>query len=425
MHVDAAEGMSGEAGKSPTPLRHPPFLRYLAGLLADVMGDQIWFIALAWAAARATDTATAGLIVAAGTVPRMLALLHAGVVVDRLGALRVAQAAQAIRVVTMLAAVLAAITSVPPVWLLVTLALVFGLADAMRLPASGALLPALLPADDLPVGQGLVSTGNRIASVLAGPAGGIALAMGGFSAAAGVNIALFTLAMLIFVTLRHRLGVAPPPAPEGERGVFAGLRYVVRHRTILMMLTVTTGLNLALVGPLNLGVVLHVEKQQWSPTSLGLIMGVFGAAAALGALSLSIYRPRRQQGRIGFLWSTTSAVAIMALGYAPGVLGVAAAAAIAGFALGPAGALLLGTVQATTQPEYLGRVMSLISFSSFGLTPIGLAGFGYIADSIGLPLAFLSAGGVVAVLSLAAAFTPVSHESPAPTPEAPSEMESA
>lgn len=425
MQVDAAAGTSGEAGKSRAPLRHPPFLRYLAGLLADVMGDQVWFIALAWAAARATDAATAGLIVAAGTVPRMLVLLHAGVVVDRLGALRVAQAAQAIRVATMLAAVLAALTSVPPVWLLVALALVFGLADAMRLPASGALLPAILPADDLPVGQGLVSTTNRVASVLAGPAAGVALAMGGFSAAAGVNTVLFALALLTFVTLRHRAGAAPPPVPAGEGGVLAGLRYVVRHRTILMMLTVTTGLNLALVGPLNLGVVLRVEQQRWSPTSLGIIMGVFGAAAALGALSLALYRPRQQQGRMGFLWSATSATAIMTLGYAPGVAGTAAAAAVAGFALGPAGALLLGTVQAATQPEYLGRVMSLISFSSFGLTPVGLAGFGYLADAIGLSLAFLGTGGVVAVLSLAAALMPISHESPVPSPQAPSEMESA
>jgi|GEM_PF-1540206 len=394
------------------PLRHPPFLRYLSGLTADVVGDQIWFIALAWAAAQAAAAGTAGLIVAAGTVPRMLALLHAGVVADRFGALRVAQAAQALRIIAMLGAVLTALTSVSSVGLLITLAVVFGLADALRLPATAALLPALLAADDLPPGQGLVATVNRIASVIAAPAAGAALTLGGFGAAVAVNAGLFVLALTAFATLRRHAGATSPSVEKHERGVLAGLRYVGRHYDILIMLIVATALNLALVGPLNLGVVLRVHQQQWSPASLAVIMGVFGSAAALGALSLSIYRPGRHVVRTGFLFSAVSAAGIMTLGYTPTVITSAAAAAIAGLALGPAGALLLGTVQARTDTKYLGRVMSLVSFSSFGLTPFGLAGFGYLVDGVDLSTAFLITGGAVAALSLAAVLAPLDNLAP-------------
>ena len=246
--------------------RLPHFQRYLFGLTADVVGDQVWFIALAWAATRAGDPATAGGVVSVGTIPRMLVFLPAGAVVDRFGALRVAQLAQLVRVVAMLATIGVAIAAPTSVPLLMALAVTFGLADALRLPAANAL--------------------------------------------------------------------------------------------------------------------------------------------PLGAVSLSVYRPRRRPVVAGLVWSAVSAVAIAALGFAGSLAVSAVIAAVGGSPWAQPGALLLGAVQATTASRYQGRVMSLVSFSSFGLTLIALAGFGYLANVTELPLAFLITGGSVAALTVAGAFAP-------------------
>lgn len=46
-------------------------------------GDAAWVIAVAWTAVQLTGATTAGLVVAAGTAPRALALLVGGVWADR------------------------------------------------------------------------------------------------------------------------------------------------------------------------------------------------------------------------------------------------------------------------------------------------------------------------------------------------------
>ncbi|MDI1462215.1 MFS transporter [Catellatospora sp. KI3] len=412
--VEAVESRAVEPRRG--AIRQPAFRRYLLGMTIDLIGDQAWFIALAWAAARTTDPGKASLIVAVGTVPRMLLLLPAGVLADRLGALRVAQGAQALRIAIMCCALAVALTRPSNVLLLGAVALVFGVGDALRLPAAGALPPALLAPRDLAQGQGLITTAGRIASVVAGPVAGLALTAAGFTGAVGIIVVLFLLAFLAFGTLRGKVDERERPASRAESSLLSGLQYIGRQRDVLIVLIVVTALNLALAGPLNLGVVLRIERSGWGPAALGLIIGVFGAAAALGALSLTVFEPRRSPVVVGFAWTAVSAASIAALGYTPDIVLSVLAVAVAGLALGPAGALLLGLVQARTDPDYRGRVMSLVSFSAFGLTPVALAGFGFLAQAIGLPQAFLASGGAVVLLALAGMLSPAMRALTLPEP---------
>src|SRR5690349_20499205 len=102
----------------------------------------------------------------------------------------------------MIAAVAVTLWQTHNIPLLMALALVFGIADAARMPAAGALPRWLLAPADLAKGQGLVATVGRVSSMLAGPAAGFALATGGATAAMLVNLALFTAALALFFTLR-------------------------------------------------------------------------------------------------------------------------------------------------------------------------------------------------------------------------------
>lgn len=390
---------------APGPLRQAPFRRYLSGLTADLIGDQIWFIALAWAATEMADAAMAGVVMAVATVPRLFLLLPAGVLVDRFGVLKMAQAAQAVRIATMAAAVTATLAGNPNVVVLIVLALVFGIADAGRLPAAGSLPPALLASEDLPSGQGLVSIAGRIATVVSGPAVAAGLVIGGFGAAAALNLALFALAFIAFRGLRSHLRVAAKPL-EGTTGVRAGLSYVVGHRPLLLILVVIAALNVALAGPLNIGIVLRIRQESWDPAALGLILGSFGLAAAIGAGVMAISRPVRAPVVWGLGLSALNAAAIGGLGLTPDLMSTMLVAAAAGLTVGPAGALLIGTVQATTDRAYLGRVMSVIGLATYGVAPISLAGFGLLTETVGLQAAFVVTGSVAAVVALAGMTAP-------------------
>ncbi len=391
----------GSAG----PWRHAPFRRYLFGLTADVIGDQIWFIALAWAATETADAATAGVVLAVATVPRLFLLLPAGVLVDRFGVLTIAQTAQAVRVATMAVVVTVSLAGPANVVALVVLALVFGIADAGRLPAASSLPPVMLAGEDLPRGQGLVSMAGRIATVVSGPAVAAGLAIGGLGAAAALNLALFALAFVAFRSLRSHLRV-PLEAPEGTAGLRAGLSYIAGHRQLRLLLVVIAALNVALAGPLNIGIVLRIRQESWDPAALGLILGAFGLAAAIGVGVMAISRPVHAPVVWGLGLAALNATAIGGLGLTPDLMSTTFVAAAAGLTVGPAGAFLIGTVQVATDRAYLGRVMSVISLATYGVAPIALAGFGLLTETVGLQAAFAVTGSAAALVALAGMTAP-------------------
>lgn len=402
---------SGQAALAPhLGLRGPRFLRYLGGYTADMIGDQVWFIALSWAAARAGDAGAAALVVAAGTVPRMLLLLPAGVAVDRLGALRVAQAAQVLRIAAMSGAVFVGLTQERNLVLLGVLALLFGIGDAARLPAATALPPFLLSTQDLPRGQGLLGTAGRLTTMMAGPAAGVALAVGGFTAAAGFTLLLCAVGLLAFLALGRVDAVGNSDDGPQKATLRDGLRYVTECRSVGLLLLVVTAQNLALTGPLNLGLVLRSQEEGWGPQAVGLLFGVFGAAAAIGALWLVKCQPRGRPALVGLGWGCLSALGLAGLGYAPDLVLAMPAVAVMGLALGPGSALLFGLIQAHTSRQYIGRVMSMTTFAAFGLTPVALIGFGSLAQVAGTSTSFSIASACVAISCLAGAATPSLRE---------------
>lgn len=397
----SAQGYVTEKGDRP-PLQVKGFRHFLCGLGADLTGDQIWFLALAWSATRAGGPDTASLVIAAGTVPRMFLMLWMGALVDRVGAWRVAQTAQIARVLVMGVIVVLAAVSHPGVLLLAVLALAFGVADAARLPAAGAIPGILLPEGSRVRGQGLVQVAARVAAIISGPLAGFALAAGGLTAAAVVNLILFSAALLSFRPLRRHIGqqhIAGDKAPS----VRSGITYVRSNRPVLLVLCVATCLNLALLGPLNIGLVLRSDSQDWSPSMLGIVTGLFGFASVLGALVSSRLRTPKYPLVVGILWMLLTSLSISALGLMTSPPGTAVAVAVAGIALGPTTALLMGFIQTATPRSHMGRVMALTSFSTFGLTPVAISGFGFLAAGINLNAAFLITGmsvGLVALVSL-------------------------
>jgi MFS family permease len=125
-----------------------PYLRFVGGQAVSVLGDQVWYVALSWSAVRLTSPAAAGAIMAVSALPRLAFLLLGGALVDRSDSRRLMIGSDLLRcAVALIAAVLA--SGRPGVALLVAVALVFGAADAVFLPAAATVAPRLLPPERL------------------------------------------------------------------------------------------------------------------------------------------------------------------------------------------------------------------------------------------------------------------------------------
>jgi MFS family permease len=368
------------------------FGRYLGGFGLSLLGDQIWFVALGWAASNLGDPLKTSLVMATASIPRAALILFGGTLADRRGPLQIAMASQALRVTVMIGTACAALVS-NDIWPLLAAALVFGVLDAAHMPAAAALPPQLLSRADLPAGQGIVQTLERVAGVAGAPAGGLIVAYGGLGLAATANAALFAAAWAVFSglgrTIRTTAKTAPPPTEGTWRAMRDGLRYVTTQPEIGMILLVVTVLNLALAAPLNMGIALLAVRQGWGAAGFSWIISGFAAGAALGAMSLTAYRPARQAAA-GLLWVAAGSICTAALPAFPNLMATISVAVLLGVTSGPASALLLGLVQAKTQPNYLGRVMAMVTFSALGLVPVSYTVFGLLTDTAGLTGAFIA-----------------------------------
>lgn len=127
--------------------RDPQVLRWLGAFTASTLGDSVYHLALSWAAVRGGTPAEAGLVMAVSAVPRALLMLGGGVIADRLGPRRVVLASDTVRCVVVLGVAALVLVTSPTLWVLAGVALVFGVVDALFMPAVGALPPRIAPQD--------------------------------------------------------------------------------------------------------------------------------------------------------------------------------------------------------------------------------------------------------------------------------------
>ncbi|MEU0426348.1 MFS transporter [Streptomyces canus] len=180
-------------------------LRWLGGYTASMIGDSVYYIALSWAAVQTGTPSQAGVVMAVSAVPRAVLMLGGGVIADRFGPRGVVIISDTVRCAAVLAVAGVLFLTGPGLWPLAVLALVFGTVDAVFLPAVGALPARVTSRGQLARVQGMRGLGIRFASVVGGPLGGLAVAVGGAAAAftfAGLLIAV-SVPLLISVRLRE------------------------------------------------------------------------------------------------------------------------------------------------------------------------------------------------------------------------------
>ncbi|UFR05046.1 MFS transporter [Streptomyces sp. Go40/10] len=386
--------------------RDPNVLRWLGAYTASMLGDSVYYLALSWAAVQAGTPAQAGLVMSASAVPRAVLMLGGGVIADRLGPRRVVIGSDAVRCGAVLAVALLLFLTSPGLWPLALLAVVFGAVDAVFMPAVGALPARITGKDQLARVQGMRGLAIRCAGVVGAPLGGLGVALGGAPAAfalAGALIAV-SVPLLVSVRVRDLPGDGTPRAartPWSDLG--EGLRYVRRHPVLgPLMLAIALG-DLGFVGPLNVGLTLLADRRGWGASGMGWVLAGFGAGAGAASLLLAVRGRLPRAGLVAGCAVIAGSVAIGTLAHVPALPAAVGTAAVVGLLTGLSGAMCGALLQTQADPAYLGRVTSVSSLVSLGLTPLSMP---FAAAAIGAwglgPVFAVSAavcglGGIVAL----------------------------
>jgi len=388
------------AGSEPVapPLRRDArLLTLIAASALSRAGDVAWFVGLAWTAAHVAGAAGAGLVMGVSSVPRALILLLGGALADRLDARRTMIVADVARTFVLLVGLVLIEAGEPSVWLLLAVAVAFGLADGLYDPAAGTMPRQLARPEDLGPVSSMYQLGGRLATLVGAPLGGILVAVGGLSAVMVFDAVSFVvIAGVLFAVVRPRFPLPRSVGRSVRADLADGFGYLRRTANARTLTIALCGLNL-FVGPITaVGVALRTREEAWGATSLGMFEACIGAGAAVGAIVAIRWRPARP-ARTGLLILVGQAAACAAVGFAP-YPGVVAAMLTIGVTAGLASAFLSGAFQRTIGPEFLGRVGSMTMLSDQALMPVAMIGFGVLAAGLGLPVACAVTGLAFAVL---------------------------
>lgn len=376
-------------------LRNRDFDLYWSGVVLSQIGTRGTVAAnLYHVYAMTGSVAQTGLVGAAQAVALLVLSPLGGVYADRLDRRRLLQCAQAVAMLA--AAALAAVTLAGEArpWHVIVTVLVTTAAATFDQPARQALIPALVPREQLPAAFALLNPSREVA-VLVGPAlAGILIAASGPGLMYLVDAVTYAALIVGLAVLR-----VPPLVVEPRRRSFwlelrEGAQHVARRRLIWTLISLDLSATLFSAYRVLLPA-LAIDVLDVGATGYG----VLAAAPSAGALLATyfIFRIVDRSDRLG----RVVIVATVLYGLSAVLLGASSFFALAVVAAGLLGvfdatstSIRHATVQLETPDELRGRVSSLYGMASRGGPALGDVLVGGVAGVVG-PVAALVAGGLV------------------------------
>ncbi len=358
---------------APSLWRNRDYLLLWSGQTISSFGTQISGFAFPLLVLFLTGSpAQAGVLGAVRSLPYLFLSLPVGALIDRWDRKRVMILCDTGRTVTLgsIPAVYALLGTVP-LWQLYLAALIEGTLFVFFNIAEVACLPRVVSKEQLPAASGQ-NQASEIAAVLAGsPLGGVLYSLSHllpFLADAlsyGVSVG-----SLFFIRTAFQ-GDRTAPRRKLRVEILEGLRWLWNHPLIRFMAVLTGGLNF--VGGAPLIIIVIAQRQQTSPTNIGLIFAIGSIGGIVGSVIGPFIQKRYRFGTviIATLWIQVLVWPLYAFAPNPLWLGVISAVL---FTTGPVYNVVQFSYRLALIPDALqGRVNSVFRLLAFGFIPAGQA----------------------------------------------------
>lgn len=366
------------------PFRHRRFALLWTGAFVSNIGT--WMETVGVGILVTTSTGKAGwtgIVAAAGFVPQAVLAPLGGALADRVPRRTLLLATTAAQ--TVFAGLLAFLSSIgtPSPGVVTLIVLGAGCASALGFPAFQALLPDLVPVEDLPGAIALSSAQWNLGRVIGPALAGIVIGLGGYELAFSINTVSFFAVFAVIASF-----TLPPPSFHGDTSIVdavrEGVRFV-RRDPALRFVVESLALNSLLAAPF-IALIPAVALKVFHEEKLGT--SVLVTAQGLGAVCMALSLAHLFS-RFGARRTLLAMLGLLPVGLLLYALSPALAfAAVAIFAVGffYMGCLSSFTTiaQLRAPAELRGRVVSVLMMLLGALYPIGAITQGAIADQIGL-----------------------------------------
>lgn len=343
-----------------------------------------WFVlATTGSAARTGITAFFSL------VPVVVATFFGGVFVDRFGFKMSSVVADVASGLAVVAIPVLFSLDLLSFWLLQVLVFLGALLDAPGVTARDSMLPELAT-DRVPIERlaSIRQVIDRGASLIGAPLAGFLIALISPESVLYLNAATFAVSAVLIGVGVPDIAVTNPSnraRPSSYRvEIREGLRFLRGDKLLLTLVGVVLVMNL-LDGALGSVIYpVYVEELYGSAVGLGLIFGVSGGAAVIGALGYIWVRPHYQMRTLFLSGFIVVGIARLTLLFFPPLWVVLAASAVVGLAAGPLNPIMDTTYYSRIPALIRARVLGALTSFAFMATPLGVLIAGFAVEGLGL-----------------------------------------
>jgi MFS family permease len=380
------------------PLRHRELRLLLLGRGVTFFGAMITYVVVPYQVYVLTgSTAQVGLLGLVELAAILGLTFLGGALADAVDRRRLVWITEVGQLACSVVLVLNAASDHPRLWVLFVMAGAMAGVDALQRPSLDALIPRLVPRDEMAATNALLSFEGTVAMVIGPAVGGVLLASTSIATTYLVDTATFTVSLTCFALMR-----AVPPPEDAERPSLArvkeGIRYA-RSRQDLMgsyavdFFAMFFGMPMALYPAM--------AQRLGGETALGALY----AAPAVGSVIASL-----TSGWTGRVHRHGLAIAVAACVWGVGIIvfGFAPTLPVALFGLVIAGGadmvsgLFRGTLWNMTIPDNLrGRLAAIEQISYSSGPTLGNAEAGFAAALVGVRPSIV-AGGVLCIVGVVA-----------------------
>jgi MFS family permease len=390
------------AGSPWSPLRNALFRNLWIATIVSNVGGWMQDVGAGWLmTSLSPEPSMVALVEAADSFPLMLLALPAGALADIVDRRRLLIGVQVYLLVG--AGALGVLTwlQMTTAWVLLGFTFALGVGAAMMMPAWSAIVPELVPGDEMPSAIALNSAAIN-ASRAVGPAiAGILVAAVGAWLVFVLNALSYIGILIALLRWRREHRKSTLPAERFLSAIRVGMRFVMHTRALQVVLIRGAGFFVFASATWSLFPLVVRQELGRGPEIYGLLLTCIGVGAVGGAVLLPRVRARISRDTLVAGASALYALAALALAYLQNV----SLLAVAMLATGLAWIGILSALQVSAQltlPAWV-RARGLAAFMVvfMGGMALGSILWGQVASRVGIPAALTAAAfGIVLFIGL-------------------------
>lgn len=394
---------------SPTRvLRNPSYRNLFSAAAASQLGAAVFVVTVAWVVYHETGSALDITYVGvASVVPGVAVGLLAGVLADRYNRRTLMIISDSIRAITLtLFTVYLATVGFRLSVVLAVVVVVYGFTATFN-PASSAILPRMMPGEDLEDANGLLTATGQGTQVIGSAAGGLILAFAGSVPGFAVNALTYVLSAIFLTQIASSVGatVRAPSTPASPHSFSSDLRegigYIRDHLPLLEVVLGAIPVNFLASMTFSFLVVYNAKILTDNTSEFAFLVAGIAGGVALGAVAVGRLRARRFAGPSLAIGIAVAGGLVVGLALSHEFLVSLALVVAIGAVTGFINTVYVATLQIIVPNAVLGRVLSVQQVGGLVATPVGIILGGLVITALGVQFDFLVAGIALVVNGLA------------------------